>query len=637
MTPEPPPTVPYGRLLGRALRLLRAGEPGAADAICRHVLTVDPDNPTAVYLAGVVARDLGDLGRSYELMDRAVRLQPTDAESHCGRGIARWEMNQPDAAVADFERALALDPNHAQANLYLGLSFLSRDLLAEAAERFERAATAEPPQPMALVNLGLVKHRQGRLDEAVGLYRRVLELDPSLRAARNNLAGALQELGQVEDALAILRQLDAEALDPQVGANLLTCLNLLPGDPTTFFDEAKRWAGRFADPLAQPGPRPAADPERRLRIGYIGADGLRRHTLAMTYVPLFEAHDPAQFEIVAYSDLAEEHEDEISRRLQAVSTWHRTGRLDDAGLAERIRADGIDILVDGIGFASGSRLLAFARRPAPIQAHFPPMSTSGMTAMDYLVGDAYLLPPGVDRCFSERLWRLPCGFLYQPANRLPAVSEPPATRNGFVTFGSFNRLAKIGDETIAAWAGVLNAAPGSRLIIGANAGLSPENAARYAGRFAANGVPAGRLDIRDSSHRGQRALAQFADIDIALDTFPFGGVLTTCAALAMGVPVVTRAGERILERYGAAILTAVGFTEGIARDRDDYVARAAALAGDVPRLAALRSTLRPQLLGSPLCDGPSFACSLETAYRSMWRDWCRTQGERPASGADRTT
>lgn len=616
-------TVPYSKLLARAIRLIQSGDPGAADAICRHVLAVDPAHSTALYISGLIAHDLGDHARSFEMMDRAIALQPDFADAYCGRGVARRHLRQPEAALEDFRRAVALDPKQARAHLYIGLSLLEQSALAAAAEHFEAALSHEPTLAMALANLGLVRHRQQRLDEAVQLYQRTLAIEPSLTPTLNNLAGALQELGRAAEALEILHRVDAQSMDPVVGMNVLTCLNLVPGTPQEFHVAAKSWASRFADPLARPMPHRSRDPDRRLRVGYIAAQGLRRHTLAMTYLPLFEAHDPAQVETFAYSDLPEHQEDAVTARARAVvSTWRRTAGLDDDALADRIMADEIDILVDGIGFAAGSRLLAAARRPAPVQIHFPTMSTTGMTAFDYVFGDDNLLPHPVDGAFTERPWRLACGFLYRPTDSLPALVPPPAVRNGFITFGSFNRIAKIGPESIALWAAVLKQVPTSRLIIKSTVDISDESARRYRELFAKHGVDQDRL-LLGGADAGE--LHAFNDIDIALDTVPFGGVLTTCAALAMGVPVVSWVGARVLERYGAAILTAARFTDGLAADQQTYVMRAAELARAPARLAALRPQLRGQLLGSPLCDGPTFARSVEHAYRAMWRRWCAGQ------------
>lgn len=612
--------IPYGNLLGRALNLLRKGDRGTAETICQHVLDVDPRNSTALYLAGVIAHDRHDYQRSLDLMERALQARPDFDDALCGRGVARRHLGQGELADADFQRTLELNPQHAQALYQLGLALLERSNVEEAERHFELALAADPNLAPAIANLGFIRHRQQRLDDAVRLYSRALELQPSLGVARNNLAGALQELGRASEALALLQRLDATNTDPVVGMNLLTCLNLVAGKPAASLEAARSWAQRFADPLPPVAGQRSTEINRRLRIGYIAGSGLARHTLAMTYLPLMEAHDRDAFEIIAYSDLPAEREDDVSRRAQAaVSAWRRTGALDDAALAELIAADRIDIAVDGNGFAAGSRLLALARRPAPLQLHFPAMATTGMAAIDYIVGDARVIPPGMDRWFSEKVWRLPCAYLYRPLDDLPDVGPAPAIRNGYVTFGSFNRIAKVSPEAVAAWAAVLQAVPRSRLVIKSTVGLSADAIRRYEGLFQSRGVAAERLEFRDRTRDEVGHLRQFNDIDIGLDTLPFGGVVTTFGALAMGVPVVTLCGARILDRYGAMILETVGLAAGIADDIDAYVARAKMLADDTAKLNDLRQTLRARLLQSPLCNATTFARSLEEAYREMWQ------------------
>lgn len=614
-------------LIERALAHQRRGEIAAADAIYRHVLEVNPSNTDALHYAGLIAHHGKDYARALDLLTRAVGLRPDFADAYYGRGLTRLEMGERDAAADDFQHAITQDPRHARAHMRLGLLMLDRNDLENAARSLEQATAAEPDSATAAVNLGIVRQRQGRLDDAVRHYERAIEIEPGLEIAHNNLAVALQELGRAEDALAIWHRIESELADPVLAANFLTGLNLVPGTLGEFDAAARRWAARFAEPLTHASPRPSADPDRRLRIGYIAADGLRRHTLAMTYMPLFEAHDRTQVDVIVYSDLSPAQADDITRRSMAgASLWQSVGGLSHEALAAQIRSDRIDVLVDGIGFAAGSRLQAVARRPAPIQVHFPPMSTTGMSAIDYVIGDERLVPRSNEPFFIEKIWRLDCGFLYHPLIDLPPLAPPPAIRNGYITFGSFNRIAKIGRTAVATWARVLQAVAGSRLIIKSSVGLSPDAIIRYQAAFREHGISAERIEFRGRVAGDVDHFRQFNDIDVALDTLPFCGVLTTCAASAMGVPVVTSAGTRILERYGTAILGAIGFNEGVATDVDDYVAKAIALASDPAQLAVLRPALRDQLLASPLCDAPAFAHSLESAYRAMWQHWCKSIG-----------
>jgi predicted O-linked N-acetylglucosamine transferase (SPINDLY family) len=272
----------------------------------------------------------------------------------------------------------------------------------------------------------------------------------------------------------------------------------------------------------------------------------------------------------------------------------------------------------------------FARRPAPVQASWLGYAaTTGLTAMDYLIPDRWTAPAGADAGFREALVRLPhARFTYGPPPDAPACAPPPSLAGGLVTFGSFNNLAKLGDAVVALWAAVLRAVPGSRLVLKWAALGDEAVARRLAGRFEAAGAPEGALMLRGFSPH-QAMLAEYADIDIALDPFPFGGGLTSCEALWMGVPVVTLPGETMASRQSLGFLQAVGLADLAACDAEDYVRIAAALAKDVSARATLRESLRARMARAPLGDPRAFTASLETAYRALWRRWCA--GERPAA------
>jgi protein O-GlcNAc transferase len=539
---------------------------------------------------------------------------PTLAE----RALRHQRAGEAGPAEAIWRHLAATEPDNALPRFHLGTLLGGLGRLSEAETWLAEAVARAPDSPELLGNLGMIRQRLGRLDDAVDCYRRALARPGDLAVIYNNLGGALQELGQAEESLAAYRRADASLRNPMIAANVLTTLNLLPGTRAQFLAAARDWAQRFAEPLTPARPSPRGSPPR-LRVGYVGAGGLRRHTLALTWLPLLEAHDAGRVEVFAYSDLPLEREDDISRRFQAVSTWRRTAGLDDENLAALIRSDAIDILVDGIGFAAGSRLTTFARRPAPLQVHFPPMSTTGMSAMDAIIGDEVLIPPGSDADYTEAVYRLPCGFLYAPLAQLPPPEEAPAARNGFVTFGSFSRPAKISPAAIAAWAKILSAVPSARLRVKSGAALADSTIAAFRDQFAQHGADPARVEFRGRVPSDAEHYRALLDIDIALDTFPHGGVLTTCDALVMGVPVVTWAGERVLERYGAALLQAAGFSEGIAGDIDQYVHRAVSLARDTARLATLRPALAAATRASPLCDARRFASTLEDAYETLTR------------------
>ncbi|GAB4198524.1 MAG: tetratricopeptide repeat protein [Thalassobaculales bacterium] len=452
--------------------------------------------------------------------------------------------------------------------------------------------------------------------------RRALGLQPSA-GAWNNLGIALQELGEAEAAVAAFRA--AVAADPAslaAGCNLVAALHLLPeGRPACHAGVLADWNRRFAAPLLpaaaqHPGRR---DPGRILRVGYVAAGGFRHHTAAYTALPLIEAHDRAAVEPWCYSDLPPAGEDAVSARFRAAARWRVTHGLDDEAFAETLRQDRIDILVDLYGYPQGTRLLAFARRPAPVQMTLIPMSTTGLAAIDATVLDEAMLTPEIRASFSERIFTLPHGFLAVPPVAMP---EPALLPGRPFTFGSLNQPAKIGPAVADAWSRILAAVPGSRLLLKARAFADRAAAERFAARFLARGVARDRLDLLAWAADSLDHARTYARIDVALDPFPYAGVITTCDALWMGVPVVALEGDRLLGRFGPGFLRQMGLGHWVARDVEDYVRIAVELAADRAGLAALRGSLRQRYLASPLADAATFARGVEGVYRQLWREWC---------------
>jgi protein O-GlcNAc transferase len=523
-------------------------------------------------------------------------------------------------------RALALDPGH-------GLLWFNRGNLLGHAGSYRRALVLEPPLSGAWLNLGALALAAGAHQRALRAFARSAWLSASAPVAAavalRNLGLVRLELGETAAALADFAR--ALAADPgywPAHADLIGALRLAEGiDAAAELAEVRRFAVAHARPPAPPAPvMPARDrdPERRLRVGYVGADAFRRHTAAVSLLPLIEAHDRSQVEVVCYSDVPAGGRDGVSGRFAALARVVDTQALSDAALAWRIAADGIDIAVDVIGHARGTRLLALAAKPAPVQASLLLMGSSGLPAMDYAIGDGELTPPGAERGFSERLLRIDRAFVYRPLLVLPALPALPAlaarAEAGPVVFGSFNQLAKLQPGCIAAWSRLLERLPGSRLILRSRALGDAAGAARIAAAFAAHGIAAERLDLRGWA-RAQH-LEAYGEIDIALDPFPYGGVITTLEALSMGVPVISLEGERVLGRYGGVFLRELGLGDLVAGDAAAYVEAAVALAQDRERRTRLRSSLRRRLAASRLADGRAFAGALEGAYRQMWRHWC---------------
>jgi predicted O-linked N-acetylglucosamine transferase (SPINDLY family) len=372
------------------------------------------------------------------------------------------------------------------------------------------------------------------------------------------------------------------------------------------------WAPHAVRP--DPGRR---DPDRALTVGFVSAD-FNRHPVGFFVRGLFERLDARAAIPVCFA--LDGRADDVTAALRAaVPRWVDAAALDDAALAARIAAEGVDILVDLAGHTAGNRLPVFARKPAPVQLTWAGyVGTTGLAAIDWLVADRFHVPVELERDHVERVLRLPDGYVcYAP----PAYAPPETPLPAETIFAAFHNPAKVGARAIALWARVLEAVPGARLLLKYKTMDSAANRARLAAGFAAHGIAAERLIIEGAVPH-DRLLARYGDCAIALDSLPYSGGLTTLEALWMGVPVVTLPGRIFASRHSLSHLSNAGLTELVARDESDYVAIAQALAQDRVRLAALRSSLRARLAASPLLDHARFARGFETALRTAWHDWC---------------
>ena len=617
-----PATLTAAEALALGLQHQQRGELAPAEAAYRRVLALEPRNADAFNNLGLLAVQAGraDLAAGY--LREAVALRPS-AKFHNNLGAVLRGAGQPAEAVQAFRAALALAPAHAGAYCNLGAALQMLGDLAQARACYDEALRLEPGLAAAHQNLGCLLKDQGRVAEARACFERALELDPKSAEARNNLGNAFKDLGRLEDAIACYRA----AIELQPGyqtpwSGLL--LSMIYSPAHTQAEQlavARGFAERFEAPLA-PALRPHAnsrEPGRRLRVGYLSAD-LRRHPVARFIEPVLERHDRAQFEITCYYNL--HYEDEVTRRIRAGDLrWRAVATLDDAQVAEQIRADSIDILVDLAGHTAHNRLLVMARKPAPVQMiYLGYLGTTGLRAMDYRITDAVADPAGADAGYSENLLRLPGSmWCYRAGADVPPVAPPPSENAGHITFGSLCNVAKVNDGVIALWARVLAGLPSSRLRMAA---ISPGDAReRLLAALAARGIGAERIAFTDWLQE-KDFVQLYAGVDIVLDVFPCNGATTTCEALWQGVPVVNLLGTTFQGRAGASLLGNAGMGELVAATPEDYVALALRLAGDAAHLRQLRGALRGRLAASSVMDEAGFVRGLEAGYREAWRRWC---------------
>jgi protein O-GlcNAc transferase len=603
--------------------LLQAqGRYDEALGLLRAALSAAPDAPAAMVNLGVLLTLLGRHDEAADVLARAVARDPDFAQAAYNYGNALQALGRLRDAQAQYRRALALDPSHAEAANNLGN--VCRDLgdPRAALDAFETAIRVRPDFVDAYSNAANLMRTLGRLDDAHALLRRALALDPAHSAALNNLGNVLKDCGDLDEGIACFRR--AVASDPGnlvAHSNLVYALSFESFDPNVILEAARGWAAQHATPAARM-PEPAAietSGERRLRIGYVSAD-FREHCQALFMTPLFVHHDRTRFEIHAYSSVA--RPDATTARLAAcVPAWHDVRTLDDAALAAKIRADGIDVLVDLTMHMGNGRPLLFARKPAPVQvAWLAYPGTTGIGAIDWRLTDPYLDPPAHDAHYSERSWRLPHTFwCYDPLATEPEVNPLPAASAGHITFGSLNNPCKLTPATLQLWAPVFARLPSARLVL-----MAPEGDARrrIGARLAQAGIDPERVRFvpfraRDAYLRG------YHEIDIGLDSVPYNGHTTSLDALWMGVPVVTRVGPTVAGRAGLSQLANLGL-EVLAADSDEaFAATAVDLASDLSHLVALRAGLRARMARSPLMDGERFARDIEAAYESMWEQHLR--------------
>ena len=618
--------------LGDALQ--SRGQLEGAVASYRRALEIQPDSIEAHNNLGVTLQDLGQLDDAVASYRRALKIKPDHAEVHNNLGVALKDLGQLDGALASTRRALEIKPDFTEAHYNLGNALKDLGRLNDAVASYRRTLTLKPDYAEAHNNLGIALIDLGQLDDAAASYRRALKIKPDYAEAHMNLGYVLKELGELNCALASTRR--ALEINPdyvEARNNLLFTYLLLANHPPAEMPAEARRFGELVARLAQPHMawRNVPDPARCLRVGFVSGD-LCNHPVGCFVEGVLAAlasNASGRMELFAYP--SHHRTDEVTERIKAsCQGWHSAVGLSDESLAQRIREDGIDILIDLSGHTAHNRLPLFAWKPAPVQASWLGyLATTGVAAMDYLIADTWTLPAAEEANFTEKIWRLPETYLcFTPPDVEGVVSPLPALANAHVTFGCFNNLSKINDDVVALWARVMLAVPDSRLFLKTKQLREASVRKNVVDRFAAHGIDAERLILKDLVPRAEY-LAPYQQVDIALDPFPYPGITTSVEALWMGVPVLTLAGESFLSRQGVGLLMNAGLPEWIATDPNDYVARAVSHAGDLQRLASLRSGLREQVLASPIFDAPRFAHHFEAALRGMWQKWCDQQQDRP--------
>ena len=552
-----------------------------------------PDDYQIHIKKGHVLKTLGKLREAFTVYRNLLVTHPDKSETYHHMALVFFEKKEFDKVIQCYQKAVQLTPDHHLPYLMMGNAFESQKKLDQALKSYQKSIRIKPDNPLAYMDMGGTYWRMGNLTSALDSFRRACRLKTDFAEAHSNLLMAMQ-------------------YDPKTTEK-------------TIFDESNRWWDNHGRPHFRNISKGYVEKQpSHLKIGYVSPD-LRKHSVAWFFLPLIENHDPDCFETFCYSNVKKP--DAVTAQIRkCCHHWRTTVDISGDAVAKQVQEDHIDILVDLAGHTRDNRLDVFAGKPAPIQVTwlgYP--GTTGMQAMDYRITDVISDPPGeADLFHCEKLIRLPDGFLcYSPPENCPEVSTPPADKNGWITFGTFNNQPKINNRLVSLWANIMHCLPESRFLIKNEQIADRATRENAVALFQQHGISADRLQIIGRASTVFEHLKNYNKMDIALDTFPYNGTTTTFEALWMGVPVVTLSGKRHASRVGASIMTHIGLKEFIAMTERQYIDKAVGLARDLELLASLRKRMRGKMGRSPLSNPASFARKMEKAYRKMFAELYR--------------
>ena len=608
---------------------MELGQTDEAISCFQQALKANPQYAEAYNNLAMALLKQGKLEEAKQMMESALEINPEFAEALSNLADINRARGDTEIAIEQYRRAILARPDSADIYNKLGNALSDRRLIDEAVDCYQRAIALNPDSAILYSNLALAYRVQLRLDDAEKMAKKALNIQPDLVHAFNSLYNIYHTQGKTTEAIQMCREV--LRIEPD---NTLAHDNLLMSMPylseytaENIYNSAREWGTqRASSDDSLPQPVNVADPRRRLRIGYVSGNFVT-HPVGFFIEQVLAHHDKSRVEIFCYSN--QMRDDDLTIRLRSRSDhWRNILCWSDEELAQKIRHDTIDILVDLAGHTSGNRLLGFAHKPAPVQATWIGYhATTGLPAMDYIIGDRYLIPPEEERYYVEHVLRLPNAYLcFSPPDVELTPGTLPALSSGKITFGCFNNPSKISETVIACWSKLLRILPQAQLYLKYKPFGDKDVRQRFQTLFAQHGIDVARIRFAGLSPRHEY-LAAYQEVDLGLDPFPFNGCTTTMESLWMGVPVVTLRGDRYVGHMGETILKHLDLAECVTDSEEAYIDRAIALVSDLPRLAALRSGLRDRLLKSPLCDGPGFTRDLEAVYRRMWDTWCQTQAQ----------
>jgi protein O-GlcNAc transferase len=617
--------------LGNTLKEL--GRPEDAETSYKKAIAIKPDLAETHSNLGITLKELGRLKEAEESCKKAIAIKPDLAETHTNLGNIFQKLGRLEDAEASFKKAIAIKPDYAEAHSNLGITLKEFGRLDEAETSYKKAIAIKPDFAEAYNNLGNTLKEFGRLEDAEESYKNAITIKPDFATALQNYSSLLAyksnyiELCKFSDEAlnyAALNLVTSDELSIIWESRLYTWIYHPDLNAQEICDEHKIWGRKFAH-LGQTGFEDHdRSSKRRLRIGYVSPD-FRGHTCRFYFEPLFSQHDHTNFEVFAYSNVL--HEDEHTARLKPYfDHWRNILGVSDETVADMIRKDKIDILVDGCGHMANTRLTVFTYKPAPIQVTWLGSAwTTGLQQMDYALFDPYMAPVGT--ATSEQIVRLPRTWAaFRPGERATqaSVKASPVLINGYVTFGYSGRSERLNHRVFKVWGRILARLPQARLVLDFKAFIDPKTQTYYKEFLAQHGIDTTRVYMRNS----ENIFEGLGDIDILLDSFPHSGGTMLFDAIWMGVPALTLASPRPVGRIGTSLMTNLGLPEWVAKDEQEYEDKAISFAQDIAALASLRSGMRLRMQASPVMDEKGFARDVEGAFETMWRTWVDSSNQK---------
>ncbi len=628
-------------LCGYGISLVNCGHiPEGLDAL-KQAISIDPANHILYFNYGFLLHKTGKSEEAKAAFEQALNIKPGCVDALYGLGNIYTDYGMMKKAREYFRKATELEPNYYAPYSAIGFTWLNEHI-SKAIEFYKHALSINPYADDVLMRLGEAQQRIGEIEEANKSHRNAININPRNPAHYFSYSNLLISEGLITDAIKCCQKcLELDSQHHRAYSNLLMSLHYVNTiSPQEIFNLHKDYAKFYCPKLDTKNTfnNIAPDPEKKLRIGFVSAD-FRRHSVSYFLLPLLKELENYNIEVIGYSNVRTP--DDMTEQIRKhCGNWQNICGVSDEQAAEIISEDRIDILIDIAGHTADGRMLLFGKKPAPVAVTwlgYP--DTTGLSAIDYRFIDKLTDPvkeltvkrqDGTESSFtpdqlcSEKLIRLDdCFLTYEPPQDTPEVSPPPFEKNGYITFGSFNNLAKLSDQTIQLWAGILTKMPESKLILKSR-GLDDEFLKDLViKRFAHFQIPAQQLEFSGFALTNQQHMQMYNSIDIALDTTPYNGTTTTCEALWMGVPVVTFPGSTHASRVGLSLLTAAGHSGLITKTPEEFVNTALKLAKSPEQLRSFRSNSRQHLAKSILMNHKGFARNFFNALRQIWTEYCQ--------------